>query len=51
MKIDTNKMIKLTPEDVESCNNCIHFEIEKNVYSNDCYDCKRYYGDLFEERK
>jgi len=31
----------------QKCEQCVHFDLSQNVYTVECYSCKRYYGDLF----
>jgi uncharacterized paraquat-inducible protein A len=34
-----------------TCNQCRYFINDKKAYSEKCYECKRYYGDLFTKIK
>jgi len=32
------------------CKQCRYFDLDKGVYTEECYSCKRYQPDLFEQR-
>lgn len=35
----------------KQCHQCINYDKQQQVYTEECYSCKRYNGDLFEQRK
>jgi len=52
--VEVNQRFKLHTyvvklDDIEVCATCHH--LRKGRFSSTCYDCSRYYADLYEERK
>lgn len=32
------------------CVQCVNYDLDRAVFTLECYSCSRYHGDLFEER-
>ncbi len=54
----TKRNRDITPEDILSipgdslvCLRCRWYDLDRRVYSMECYECKRYWGDKFTLRE
>ena len=33
------------------CTKCVHYDYDAATFTVECYECKRYYSDMFEDKK